>query len=343
MAELRVGIVGAGLIGGKRAAAMAAADGLPGGKLIAVADISLERAEKLASQYGAHSTQNWEELVHRKDLDAVIVATSNNAIPPCAAAALRAGKHVLVEKPAGRHPDDVREQVKAAKETGRVLGVGFNHRFHPAFQKAKAIIDTGKFGPLMYIRARYGHGGRIGYDKEWRADAAIAGGGELLDQGVHLIDLCRFTGGEFDLSWGESGTYFWNMPVEDNGFMFLKSPDKKSSAFLHASCTEWKNLFDFEIFLRDAKIEIYGLGRSYGVEELRLYKMKPEMGPPDFESESFPGEDHSWQLEFNAFQKEIRGEKTHLGSIQDALKAVEIVHGVYKLSGAPFAYGGAKS
>ncbi|MDR3607832.1 MAG: Gfo/Idh/MocA family oxidoreductase [Oligoflexia bacterium] len=331
MAELRVGIVGAGLIGGKRAAA------LKGGKLVAVADLSVERAKKLADAHGAEVSANWETLVARKDIDAVIVATSNNAIPPCAVAALRAGKHVLVEKPAGRHPEDVRAQVLAAQESGRTLCVGFNHRFHPAFQKAKRLIESGQFGPLMYIRARYGHGGRIGYDKEWRADPAVAGGGELLDQGVHLIDLCRFTGGEFDLSWGDSGTYFWNMPVEDNGFMYLKSPDRKRSAFLHASCTEWKNLFDFEIFLRDAKIEIWGLGRSYGTEELRVYKMKPEMGPPDIETEAFPGEDHSWQLEFDAFLAEIAGRRTDIGKIEDALKAVEIVHGVYRLSGASWA------
>ena len=211
---LRVGIIGAGLIGGKRAAAM------PGGVLVAVADKSLERAGALAKSYGAEVCETWEELVHRPDLDAVIVATSNDVISPCVVAALRAGKHVLAEKPAGRHPEDVILQVKAARETERVLCVGFNHRFHPAFQKAKKLMDDGVVGPLMYIRARYGHGGRLGYDKEWRAVPEIAGGGELLDQGVHLIDLCRWIGGEFDLSWGQTQTFFWDMPVEDNGFLF---------------------------------------------------------------------------------------------------------------------------
>lgn len=328
---IRVGIVGAGLIGGKRAAAMA------GGKLIAVADRSRERAEALAKAHGAEVCATWEDLVHRKDIDAVIVATSNDAISPCVVAALKAGKHVLAEKPAGRHPDDVRAQIKAAKESGKTLKIGFNHRFHPALLKAKALMEERTFGPLMYIRARYGHGGRIGYDKEWRAVPEIAGGGELLDQGVHLIDLARWLGGEFNLAWGETRTFFWDMPVEDNGFLYLKSPDGKSSAFLHASCTEWKNLFDFEIFCKTGKIQIWGLGRSYGTEELRVFKMKPEMGPPEITTESFPGEDHSWQLEFNAFLKEIAGEKTYIGTIEDALKAVEIVHGAYRNSGAEWA------
>lgn len=327
---LRVGIVGAGLIGGKRARAM------KGGRLVAVADLSRDRAESLAAEQGAEVSPTWEQLVRRKDIDAVIVATSNDTIGPCVVEALRAGKHVLAEKPAGRHPADVRSQVAALRETDRVLGVGFNHRFHPAFQKVKRMMRESWVGPLMYIRARYGHGGRIGYDKEWRADPALAGGGELLDQGVHLIDLCRWLGGEFDLAWGETRTCFWDMPVEDNGFLYLRSPDRERSAFLHASCTEWKNTFDFEIFGKTAKLQVAGLGRSYGVEELRVYKMKPEMGPPEMQVEAFPGEDPSWQLEFNAFLAQIRGEKTDLGTIHDALRAVEIVHAAYGMSGAAY-------
>lgn len=331
---LRVGIVGAGLIGGKRAAALAP---FKDSKLVAVADLSQERAAKLAQAHGAEVCRDWKELVARKDLDAVVVATSNDAIGPCAIEAMKAGKHCLVEKPAGRHPADVLAQAQAAESTRKVLGVGFNHRFHPAFQKAKKMIGEAWVGPLMYIRARYGHGGRIGYDREWRADPKVAGGGELLDQGVHLIDLCRWLGGEFELSWGETRTFFWDMPVEDNGFLYLKSPDQQRSCFLHASCSEWKNLFDFEIFGRTAKLQIWGLGRSYGTEELRVYKMKPEMGPPEFQAESFPGEDLSWQLEYEAFLKEINGQRTDLGTIHDALRAVEIVHAAYRQSGAPYA------
>src|SRR5208282_2849830 len=110
--------------------------------------------------------------------------------------------------------------------------VGFNHRYHPSFIKAREIFDSGVMGELMFVRARYGHGGRIGYDREWRANPKLAGGGELMDQGVHLIDLCRWIGGEFNFQWGEVKTFFWDMPVEDNGFLYLKSPDQKRSAFL---------------------------------------------------------------------------------------------------------------
>jgi predicted dehydrogenase len=267
----------------------------------------------------------------------VIIATSNDAISPCSVAALENHKHVLLEKPAGRHPADIVPQIEAAKKSGKILRVGFNHRFHPALLKAKQMVEAGAVGPLMYIRARYGHGGRIGYDKEWRADPKISGGGELLDQGVHLVDLCRWIGGDFRVEFGRVETFFWDMPVEDNGFMLLRSPDGKRSAFLHASCTEWKNLFDFEIFGLTGKLQIWGLGRSYGVEELRYFKMKPEMGPPEIETWSYPGEDISWQAEFDDFLGAIAGKPGEGALIDDALAAVEIVHDVYRRSDAPWA------
>lgn len=328
---LRVGIIGAGLIGRKRAAA------LQGGKLVAVADLSLDAARTLALAHQADVEPDWTALVRRADIDAVIVATTNDALAACTRAALEAGKHVLVEKPAGRTPAEVRQLRELADRVGRILAVGFNHRFHPAFQRAKQIVAGGSLGPLMYIRARYGHGGRPGYDREWRADPERAGGGELLDQGVHLIDLCRWLGGEFELEFGSVATYFWDMPVEDNGFLLLRSPDGRRRAWLHASCTEWKNLFDFEFFARNGKIEVWGLGRSYGTEELRIYRMKPEMGPPDVEIESFPGEDLSWRDEFTAFCSEIAGETSHLGRAADAERALALVHQAYQAAGFPWA------
>jgi predicted dehydrogenase len=296
-----------------------------------------QAARQLAEVHGAAVEPDQAALVRRADLDAVIVATTNDALAPCAMAALEAGKHVLLEKPGGRGPAELRPLRQQAARSGRVLGIGFNHRFHPAFQRARRIIAEGSLGPLMYIRARYGHGGRPGYDREWRADPARAGGGELLDQGVHLVDLCRWLGGEFDLEYGSAGTFFWDMPVEDNGFLLLRSPDGRRKAWLHASCTEWKNLFDFELFFRNGKVEVWGLGRSYGTEELRIYRMKPEMGPPDLQVESFPGEDVSWRDEFIAFREEIEGSSTDLGTPADAERALTIVHEAYRGAGLPWA------
>lgn len=324
---LKVGIVGAGLIGNKRAAALGGED-----QLVAVADLDLAKAESLAGKHGALATRNWEELVANKDVNAVIVATSNNTIPAIATAALKNEKHVLIEKPGGRNPKEISALQKLAEKSKTTLSVGFNHRFHPAFLRAKMLMEEKAVGDLMYIRARYGHGGRLGYEKEWRANPEISGGGELLDQGVHLIDLTRWLGGEFDLKWGHASTHFWQMPVEDNGFLCLESKDKKRLAWLHASCTEWKNLFDFEIFGQTGKIQIAGIGRSYGTEELKVFRMKPEMGPPEILIETFPGEDHSWNEEWLAFKKEIKGQATSIAKIQDALRAVEIVYATYEMS-----------
>ena len=320
---LRVGIVGCGLIGHKRARALGES------RLVAVADTNLGRAQQLAAQFpGCDASTEWQALVARDDLELVVVATTNDALAPVTLAAIEHGKHVLVEKPAARNADELRPLLAAAQSAGVTVKVGFNHRFHPAFQQARAIFDSGVLGPLMYIRGRYGHGGRLGYDREWRADPAIAGGGEMLDQGVHLIDLARWFAGDFQEVSGHVGTYFWDMPVEDNGFALLKTAQNQV-AWLHASCTEWKNLFCFEIFGRDGKLQIDGLGGSYGVERLSFYKMLPQMGPPETTIWEYPGEDRSWRDEYADLLDCIRSGRHPEGTLADALAALEVIGRLY--------------
>jgi predicted dehydrogenase len=322
MPMLRVAIVGCGLIGHKRARA------LGDSRLVAVADTNLARAQQLAAQFPGCVVAEWQQLVEREDVDLVIVATTNDALAPVSLAAIQHGKHVLVEKPAARNAEELRPLVAAARAAGVIAKVGFNHRFHPAFQKARAIFDSGVLGPLMYIRARYGHGGRLGYDREWRADPAIAGGGEMLDQGVHLIDLARWFAGDFTDVSGHISTFFWDMPVEDNGFALLKTAQGQV-AWLHASCTEWKNLFCFEIFGRDGKLQIDGLGGSYGVERLSYYQMLPQMGPPETTIWEYPGEDISWRDEYAHLLACIRDRRQPDGSLEDALATLEIIGQLY--------------
>lgn len=328
MTQLSYGIIGAGLIGRKRADAIRAT----GGKIVAVWDVREEAARKLAQDFSTEVAADLPAFLALDQMDAVVVATPNGAIPDLTIQSLAAGKHVLIEKPGGRNPADLDRILKASEESGRKVGVGFNHRFHPALQSAKRLILEGAVGPLMYFRARYGHGGRIGYDREWRADPAIAGGGELLDQGVHLIDLTRWLGGEFQLRHGIARTFFWDMPVEDNGFLLLEQPETGVLASLHASCTEWKNLFEFEIFGKVGKLYITGLGRSYGVETLRVYRMKPEMGPPLEEKWEYREADRSWELEMEAFEHTVQGKENDLGTLKDAHAAVSMVHETYKQS-----------
>jgi predicted dehydrogenase len=324
---MQVAIVGCGLIGHKRAGA------LGGHRLAAVADHNPERARALAARHPGCAVTTWAEAVARPDVDAVVVATTNDALAAVTLAAVRAGKHVLVEKPGARSPAELEPVLEAAHATGVVVKVGFNKRFHPAFRKARELVDAGAVGPLLYVRGRYGHGGRVGYDREWRADPGVAGGGELLDQGVHLIDLARWFLGDFAAVGGHIATYFWDMPVEDNGFVSLRTAGGQQ-AWLHASCTEWKNLFCFEIFGRTGKLQVDGLGGSYGVERLAYYKMLPQMGPPETTIWEYPGEDRSWQAEFAHFAECVAARRTPSGSLQDARAALDVVRRVYQQSAA---------
>lgn len=316
--------MGCGLIGGKRARAIGS-----DGRLVAVADRDTARAQRLAAEHpGAQVEADPERLCRREDVDLVVVATTNDALAPLALAAVRAGKHVLVEKPAARRAEELRPVAAAAREAGVTVKVGFNHRFHPALRHAKTLFAQDAIGPLLYVRARYGHGGRLGYENEWRADPQIAGGGELLDQGVHLIDLARWFAGDFTEVRGEAATFFWKMPVEDNAFLHLKTAAGQV-AWLHASCTEWKNLFSFEVFGRDGKLQVDGLGGSYGLERLTFYRMLPQMGPPETTAWEYPGEDASWREEYQHLVACIAERRPPSGTLEDALAALAVIEKVY--------------
>ena len=255
-----IGIIGCGLIGQKRSKALGA-----GGRLIACADIDAGRAANLAKSSGAKVFADWRGLLAMPEVEIVVIATLHDSLAEITLASIQAGKHVLVEKPAARSAAELEPVMVAAEKLNAKVHVGFSHRYHRALRKAKSIVDAGELGELMFIRARYGHGARIGYDKEWRANPALSGGGELIDQGPHLIDLSRwFLGEDIVEVQGFAHTYYWDMPVDDNGFMILKT-QKQQVAFLHASCTEWKNLFSVEIYGRVGKLDISGLGGSYGL------------------------------------------------------------------------------
>ncbi|MEI6708727.1 MAG: Gfo/Idh/MocA family oxidoreductase [Methylococcales bacterium] len=321
-----IGIIGCGLIGQKRAKA------LGNGRLLACADINDAKAKVVAGSSGAKVFTDWRELLALPEVEIVVIATLHDSLAEITLAAVEAGKHILVEKPAARSTVELESVIVAAKKQGVKVHVGFNHRYHRALLKAKEIVDSGELGELMFIRARYGHGARIGYDKEWRANPVLSGGGELIDQGPHLIDLSRWFLGDFTEVQGFAHTYYWDMPVDDNGFMILKTP-KQQVAFLHASCTEWKNMFSMEIYGRNGKLDISGLGGSYGVERLTHYKMLPEMGPPETTSWEFPMADNSWDVEIADFYDDIRLNRLPASGLGDAYAALKIIEQIYKESG----------
>ncbi len=333
--SLRVAIVGCGLIGAKRAQALGPTD-----ELLGCYDIDRDAARRLATQHGCQACASLGELL---DLgaDVVIIATVHDRLAALAREALLSGAHVLVEKPAGISSAEIDRLIECQRASGRLVKVGFNHRFHAGLARAVGEVHSGRYGELMQIRARYGHGGRPGYDREWRCDPARSGGGELVDQGMHLLDLSNWLAGALPLHCALLRTQFWDTPVEDNAALILGEPQTRSApwAILHVSWTEWKNIFSLEVFCRTAKIQVDGLGRSYGAQRLTIYRMGPELGPPQIEEIEYPDEDGSWTAEWEHFAVAVCADdgRALLGDLSAARDAWVQVEAAYTTCSGDYA------
>ena len=291
--HMKIAIVGCGVIGSRRA------EFLPkGSELAAVYAPSVERAQLLAKKHpNCLVSKSLDELIDTANLKAVFVCTVNSALFSTTQKALDHGMHVLVEKPASRAVSELRQ---LNNPRNCVLKIGFNHRFHPAYEDLCAEIEKNPTDPIMYIRASYGNGARLGFEKEWRANPELSGGGELLDQGVHVLDLAGKLLPNLKVVHGLSRTQYWQMPVDDNTWGWLSTPQGQTFSF-HVSSSEWKNEFRFEVYTQKRKYQWIGLGRSYGPEKLTIYKMTPEMGPPLVEERSYSENDDSWLKENTHF------------------------------------------
>jgi predicted dehydrogenase len=329
-APLTVGIAGCGLIGHKRAAALA-----PGDVVIGATDPLARRAEELAAAHGGRVCADLDALLALEP-EVMVVAATHDQLAPLTLRALQAGAHVLVEKPAALGTAQVQRLRAAAHAAGREVKVGFNHRFHPALAQLAEEVRSGDHGPLMHLRGRYGHGGRPGYDREWRADPRRSGGGELIDQGMHLIDLAHWLAGPLPLHSALLTTQFWDMPVEDNAALILGDGANRRGpwAMLHVTWTEWKNLFSLEVYCREAKLQVDGLVRSYGPQTLRIYRMSEQLGPPELEERSYGAEDLSWEREWEHFAGVLAGGGPLIGSLSDAHHAWSTIEAAYAASPA---------
>jgi len=329
---MKVAIVGCGLIGHKRAEALGPRD-----ELIGATDQVPERARELATAFGGRACADLDELLALAP-DVVVVAVTHDQLAPIAERALAAGAHVLVEKPAGLGSEQVARLEDAALTAGRMVKVGFNHRFHPAIARLVSEVHSGRHGELMHLRARYGHGGRPGYEREWRTQPERSGGGELIDQGMHLLDLTHWIAGPLPLHSALLRTQFWDTSVEDNAALILGEGEVRRApwAMLHVTWTEWKNMFSLEVYCRAAKLEVEGLVRSYGPQRLRVYTMGPELGPPELEEHAFPDKDVSWAAEWEHFAAAIATGAPVLGDLEDARYAWARVEDAYAMS-APYA------
>lgn len=322
-------IVGAGNIGSKRAVVARQLSPL---SKIYIFDVNKKAAERLASLVNGTLVKSLNQGLKNKNVDIVIVSAINKETKSISLAALKSNKHVLCEKPMGINYKEALELSDTAEKYKKILKCGFNHRYHPAIQEAYKQCKKNKIGKILFIRAIYGHGGRKGYDKEWRAKKSLSGGGELLDQGSHLLDLCHwFLGFEkIKKLYGVNKSMFWNMEVEDNAFALYETISGKVVQ-IHASWTQWKNLFKLEIYGTKGSLEINGLGRSYGAETLILSLKTGSGKPPLITKKIFNAKDNSWKHEWIDFINAVETRRLPYSNHKESLEVMKTISNLYSL------------
>ncbi len=273
-------------------------------------------------------------------LDAVFICAYNTVLAEYTTKALNEGLHVFCEKPPAMKVEELDSVFNALKSSGKVLKYGFNHRYHYSVMEAKKIIDSGKMGKLLWMRGAYGKAGSIDYDKNWRNFKKYSGGGILIDQGIHMLDLMRhFSSEKFNKINSYITTAFWNIKVEDNAFVLMQS-ENKVIASLHSSATQWKHKFLLEMCFEEGYLNLDGIlsgTRSYAPEKLIIGLREFEditfaMGKPKETIISFENDD-SWNLEIEEFINSVNGNGKILhGTLQDAFETLSLVQKVYENS-----------
>jgi predicted dehydrogenase len=281
--------------------------------------------------------------VINSDVEIVFICTPNHLIPDLTIKCLNRGKHAFCEKPPGRTLEDiVRMKDAEEKNHGTKLMFGFNHRFHPGVMKAKAIVDSGSMGKVIALRGLYGKSGGINFSKSWRNDLETSGGGILLDQGIHMLDLFNIFTGRFTSVKSFLSNSQWGFDVEDNAVIILKN-DKDQLGMIHSSATFWKHMFQINIILESGYLQLEGLlskTGSYGRETLVIGKRQFEdeteaLGNPSEETIYFDN-DMSWELEVSKFVDCILNDRPVFESNSgDAYNAMELVQRCYQESGFP--------
>ncbi|MFT6632360.1 MAG: putative dehydrogenase [Bacteriovoracaceae bacterium] len=301
-------------------------------ELKAVTDVNLEVQKK----YSKIFLNTWEEVLG-SGIDAVFICTFNDIIPEIVCKALEKGIHVFSEKPPGKSIACV-EKMKKSKDHSphQVLKFGFNHRFHYSILRAKELIESGQFGKILWARGSYGKAAETDFANAWRSNMDQAGGGILLDQGIHMADLLIHFMGNFVEIKSMVESQFWDIPMEDNAYSLLKS-EKGAVAMLHSSATHWKNHFSLEIGLDSGLIHLDGIlsnSMSYAPEVIKVYKkdLNPtdrKLGNPVVQEESFTKDD-SWKLEIEDFYQALRNKSDpQYGTIDDAMSVMKLIYGIY--------------
>ncbi|QTN38501.1 Gfo/Idh/MocA family oxidoreductase [Cryomorphaceae bacterium] len=329
--KIRVGIIGYGKMGQLRHQA-SEATGLS--EVIAISEPNLVDGVGEGLPNLSH-----DEIVSREDIDAIVICTPNFLNKELTIAALRAGKHVFCEKPPAFTGKDMEEIIAVEQESGKCLMYGFNHRHHDSVMKIKEIIASGEYGSVLWMRGRYGKSVTDDYYKQWRSKKELAGGGILMDQGIHMMDLFLYLGGKFDTVKAEISNLYWKMDVEDNAFVILKNNDTGCVASLHSTMTQWRHLFSLEIFLEKGYMVLNGLitgSMSYsieGAEQLSIAKSRSAAPAATFEDEERLRyhTDNSWNYEMEHFYEAIeQGFEISKGSSKDALDLMRVMDKCYE-------------
>ena len=329
MKQLKFAIAGYGKMGKIREKSILES---PDATLVAIYDI--EHCNSLGKN--VVSCSSYKKLLET-DIDAVIVSAYVSVAAEYVILALNAGKHVFCEKPPAMTSKEMLEVIEVEKRTGKILKYGFNHRFHYSVIEAKKIIDKGTLGKLLWMRGVYGKAGSVDFHDNWRNYKNYSGGGILLDQGVHMLDLFRyFSNDEFECLSAHLSTSYWETECEDNAFLTLKS-NNNVIATLHSSATQWKHKFLLEMAFEDGYVNLDGIlssTRSYTPETMVMGRREFEditfaMGKPK-ESTTYYEYDKSWEFEFDEFISAVLGISPIVnGTSRDALEIMKLTDYIY--------------
>jgi predicted dehydrogenase len=329
MNKLRVGIAGYGVVGKRRKECV---DNHPNLELVAVCDQNLKDRGDL--EKNIRYFQKYESLL-KLNLDILIVCLTNEIASEVTISGLEKGLHVFCEKPPGRNLQDIRNVISyETKYPGLKLMYGFNHRYHESVQDALKIVNSGSLGKVINMRALYGKAKLITFNQpDWRTKREIAGGGVLLDQGIHMVDLMRLFGGEFSEVYSFISNKYWGYDVEDNAYALMKTKNGVVG-MLNSSATQWRHRFNLDINLEHGSLILGGIisgTKSYGAETLTVITADSDndKGDPREQITRY-NHDPSWQEEINVFIDAIINDMPLKSSnSKDALKTMELVFKIY--------------
>jgi len=324
LSKLKVGLIGAGLQGKRRANSIIENKD----ELLIIGDINIKSANALSKQYSCEATTDWETVIRDDRLDAIVISTPNHLHAPIAISAAKNNKHIFCEKPIALNSVEAKKVIDTIKDHNIIFKCGFTLRHHPSIKMAKKLVDNGELGRLMSFRCVYGNCSRKNFHTEWRTKKRVSGGGELLDQGIHVIDLLRWFGEDWNQVVGYTNTLYWNIEVEDNAFALLRN-NQNQVAMFHVSWSEWKNIFLFEIIGEEKYIKISGLGGSYGTETIKIGN-KDFLKPFGEKVIEFRGDNKPFLNEWLDFTESIHNNKEPLGNAHDAWMAMKIADCIYK-------------